>query len=200
MLGYTDALVVGSGPEDVDVLLPSLEEFSIRYHPLGTTNAHMADDLQILAGRLERDAVLAPGVVRARPARSRESVVSEALRCAINVDTGIRRGNLWQALRGLDELRWRLQEVFALKHGQQRPARAVDALAGPALREMFARTLAQADAESIVRALDAALCLLENPALSNGGYALTPPQVTVLSAFRRRKLDLSLSLVQPQAL
>src|SRR5579864_5170372 len=176
VLGHSEAIIVGSSPEEVDVVLPSLEEFSVRYHPLGTTNAHIAQDLQILAGRLDRDAVLAAGVVRSRPPRPVETVISEALRFAINLDIAIRRRNLWQALRGLDELRWRLQEAFALTHGQQRPAHAVDALASPALREDFARTLAQADMHAITDALQAALDLLASSALTDGRYAMTPAQ------------------------
>ena len=186
-LGCSDALIVGSGPEDVDVVLPSLEQFSIRYHALGTTNAYIADDLQILVGRLDRDEVLAAGVVHSRPPRHPETVVSEALRLAIYVDTAIRRGNMWQALRGLDEVRWRLHEVFALTHGHQRPAHAVDAFAGPGLREKFARTIAQADSSSIMDALETTLDLLENTAMTDGLYTLTPPQVRVLSALRRRR-------------
>jgi predicted nucleotidyltransferase len=185
-LRYSDALIVGANSEYVDVVLPSLEEFSIRYHPLGTTNAHIAADLQILAGCLDRAAVLAAGVIPSGPARSPETVVSEALRFSISVDTAIRRNKLWQALRHLDELRWRLEELFAVSRTSQRPAHAVDALASPALKAEFARTLAQADATSISNALEAALDLLENAALTDGHYALTGPQRTVLAALRRR--------------
>lgn len=44
-LGPPEALVVASRPGEVGVVLPSLEQFSIRYHPLGTPNAHIMDDL-----------------------------------------------------------------------------------------------------------------------------------------------------------
>src|ERR1051326_6709779 len=118
-------------------------------------------------GRLDRDEVLAAGVVHSRPPRHPETVVSEALRLAIYVDTAIRRGNMWQSLRGLDEVRWRLHEVFALTHGRQRPAHAVDAFAGPGLREKFARTIAQADSSSIMDALETTLDLLENTAMTD---------------------------------
>src|SRR5919202_661251 len=52
-----EALVVPSRPGEVDVLLPSLEQCSIRYHPLGTTNAHIVDDLKIVGGQLDRATV-----------------------------------------------------------------------------------------------------------------------------------------------
>jgi hypothetical protein len=63
-LGLTETLVVSSRPGEVDVVLPSLEQFSIRYHRLGTTKAHIIEDLKIVGGRLDRAAVVAAGVVQ----------------------------------------------------------------------------------------------------------------------------------------
>ena len=68
-LGQAEALVLPSRPGEVDVVLPSLAQFSIRYHRLGTTNAHMVDDLKIVGGRRDRAAVLAAGVVQSLPVR-----------------------------------------------------------------------------------------------------------------------------------
>src|ERR1700693_487422 len=41
LLSESEALVVPSRPGEVDVLLSTLEQFSIRHHTLGTTNAHI---------------------------------------------------------------------------------------------------------------------------------------------------------------
>ena len=100
------------------MVLPSLDQFSIRYHTLGTTNAHIIDDLKIVGGRLDRADIIAAGVKQSLPTRGSELVASEALRFAQSVDTALRRGNIWQALRVLDELRWRLQELFAISLGK----------------------------------------------------------------------------------
>jgi hypothetical protein len=39
-------VAIGNG-DNFDRMLEALEEFSIRYHPLGTTNAHFVGDLKI---------------------------------------------------------------------------------------------------------------------------------------------------------
>ena len=181
-----EALVVPSRPGEVDVLLPSLEQLSIRYHTIGTTNAHIIDDLKIVGGHLDRAAVLAAGVVHSLPLRTPELIASEALRFAVSVDTALRRGNVWQALRGLDELRWRLQELFAITLSQPRPAHAVDALAGRELKGKLGGLLAQADLVSIAQALANALDLIVDDELTSGHFTPTQPQRTVLAALRRR--------------
>jgi len=185
-LGQPEALVVPSRPGEVDVLLPSLEQFSIRYHPLGATNAHIMDDLKILGGRLDYAAVLAAGVVHSSPVRVPELIASEALRFALTVDTAWRRGNVWQALRGLDELRWRLQELFAVTMGGPRPAHAVDADASRDLKGKLGGLLAQADLASIAQALANALALIADDELTAGRFALTQSQRMVLAALQRR--------------
>jgi predicted nucleotidyltransferase len=185
-LCQSEALVVPGRPGEVDVLLPSLEQFSIRYHTIGTTNAHIIDDLKIVGGHLDRAAVLAAGVVHSLPLRTPELIASEALRFAVSVDTALRRGNVWQALRGLDELRWRLQELFAITLRQPRPAHAVDALAGRDLKGKLGGLLAQADLASIAQALANALDLIVDDELTSGHFAPTHPQCTVLAALRRR--------------
>jgi predicted nucleotidyltransferase len=107
-LGGPDALVLPTRPGEVDVVLPSLEEFSIRYHPLGTTNAHIVDDLKIISGALSRGQIVAAGVAESRPPRSLELIASEALRFAIGVHVRVQRQQVWTAVWLLDELRARL--------------------------------------------------------------------------------------------
>jgi hypothetical protein len=62
VLRESEALVVPSRPGEVDVVLLSLDQFSIRYHTLGTTNAHIIDDLKVVGGRLDRADIIAAGV------------------------------------------------------------------------------------------------------------------------------------------
>ena len=108
------------------------------------------------------------------------------MRFAQSVDTALRRGNVWQALRVLDELRWRLQELFAISHGKPRPAHAVDALASQGLKHKLGGLLARADLESITQALANALELIADDDLTAGRFALTKSQRTILEALRRR--------------
>jgi predicted nucleotidyltransferase len=189
-LGGPDALVLPTRPGEVDVVLPSLEEFSIRYHPLGTTNAHIVDDLKIISGNLDRDQIVAAGLRVSRPPRSLELIVSEALRLAIGVHIRLRRRHVWQAVWLLDDLRARLMELFATARGVL-PVREFDALATPELKGRMGTLLARDDLQGVERALISALDLLEHdlPSLSNAAYELTPQQRGVLSGLRRRMAD-----------
>jgi predicted nucleotidyltransferase len=188
-LGMEDALIVSARTDEADVVLPSLEQFSIRYHPLGTINAHIVEDLKIVAGRLDHSAIVAGGMVQSLPARSLERITSEALRFALSTDTALRRGNIWQALRSLEALCWRLQELFAVSHGLQRPAHAVDSHASADVRHALAGVVAQAESTSITRALGNALGLIASDTLTGGRYVLTRPQQAVLAAVQQRISD-----------
>jgi predicted nucleotidyltransferase len=186
-LGGPEALVLSTGAGEVDVVLLSLDEFSIRYHPLGTTNAHIVDDLKIISGTLDRDQIVAAGVSISRPPRSLELIVSEALRFAIGVHIRLRRRHFWQAVWLLDEVRARLMEVFAVARGL-RPVRAFDDLATPELQRRMASLLVRDDLAAVERGLVSALDLLEHDlaTLADATYELTPQQREVLIALRRR--------------
>jgi hypothetical protein len=104
-LGGHAALVLPTRPGEVDVVLPSLEEFSIRYHPLGTSNMHIVDDLKIISAKLDRDEIVAAGLTASRSPRPLELIASEALRFAIGVHIRVRRQQFWQAVWLLDAVR-----------------------------------------------------------------------------------------------
>lgn len=107
-LGGPEALVLPTGPGEVDVVLPSLDEFPILYHRLGATNAHIIDDLKIISGTLDRDEIAAAGLIVSGPPRRLDLIVSEALRFAIGVDIRVRRQQFWEAMWLLDHVRARL--------------------------------------------------------------------------------------------
>ncbi len=185
-LGGPDALVLPTRPGEVDVVLPSLEEFSIRYHTLGTTNAHIVDDLKIISGPLSRDQIIAAGVTESRAPRSLELIASEALRFAIGVHIRVQRRHLWTAVWLLDEVRAHLMELFAVARGLSRPSIAFDTTATPELQRRLGAVLACDDLTSVQHALVAALDVLEHdlPAFTDAAYDLTSQQRVVLSALR----------------
>jgi hypothetical protein len=160
------------------------------YHPLGTTNAHIVEDLKIISGKLDRDQIVAAGLTVSRPPRSMELIVSEALRLAIGVHIRLRRRHVWQAAWLLDNVRARFMELFATGRGLL-PVRSFDALATPELRRRMGALLARDDLQAIEIALISALDLLEHdlPSLSNGTYELTAQQRGVLFELRRRIAD-----------
>src|SRR5262245_47855147 len=75
-LGGADALLPPQ-PGEVDVVLPTLEEFAIRYHPLGATNAHIVDDLRIICGDHSVEQIVAAGVTQPKQPRSLELIASD---------------------------------------------------------------------------------------------------------------------------
>src|SRR5579864_3889614 len=60
-LGGQDALIIPDGQDAADVVLTSLLEFSIRYHPLATTSPNIIDHMVLLAGRIEAETIRAAG-------------------------------------------------------------------------------------------------------------------------------------------
>jgi hypothetical protein len=187
-LGGPDALVLPTRPGEVDVVLRSLEEFSIRYHPLGTTNAHIVDDLKIVSGTLSCDQILAAGVRESRQPRTLDLLASEALRFAIGVHIRVQRHHLWAAVLLLDKVRARIMELFSVARGLPRPSIAFDTTASPELQRRLGALLARDDLRSVELALIAALDMLEHelPAVTDGAYDLTAQQRGVLTALRDR--------------
>jgi len=187
-LGGPDALVLPTRAGEVDVVLPTLEEFSIRYHPLGATNAHIVDDLRIISGALSVEQIVAAGVMHSMLPRSLELIASDALRHAIGVHIRLERCHLWTAVWLLDEVRARLLELFAVGRGLSRSSIAFDTTAAPELQRLLKPLLARADLSSVRQALLAALDVMEHevPSLSEGAYNLTDQQRGVLSRLRGR--------------
>jgi predicted nucleotidyltransferase len=187
-LGGPRALVLPTRADEVDVVLESLEEFSIRFHPLGTTNAHIAEDLTVIAGLLDRAAVLAAGVVQTRPARTLEQIASEALRFAIGVDIACQRGQGWIALWLLGDVRARLRELFSMSRALARPIHGFQAHAPRTLDSLLRRTVAGPDVDDVRQALGSALDVLEHDLaeLTDARCELSAAQRGVLDALRQR--------------
>jgi predicted nucleotidyltransferase len=190
-LGGPDALVVPTRGGEIDVVLGSLEEFSIRFHTLGTTNAHIVADLTVLSGQVDRAAIVAAGVVHSVAPRPLEVIVSDALRQAIGVDIGVGRRRLWMALRLLDDLRTRMMELFATARSLPRVTHGFDAHASIKLQRRMYLTVARPDLADVRRALGAALDVLEHDLaeLSDGRYELNQAQRGVLGALRQRMAE-----------
>jgi hypothetical protein len=71
-IGEKAALIVPDGPDAGNVVLESLLEFSIRYHPLHTTNWKIVDNLLLLDGRISIEAIKEAGLANYRPVRTHD--------------------------------------------------------------------------------------------------------------------------------
>ncbi len=178
------ALIIARGDDEGDVVLPSLVEFSVRYHGLADTNPNILPTARVIYGALDRTTLENAGLLnlRKRSTESAETKVNAFLRYALETDTALRRGRLWLALDLIGRLRLIGMELFALKRGALRPVHTFDALADPALQSQFAALLPALDASSIRAALLSALALL--PTLP--GVTLTSDQQAMLDRIRLR--------------
>ncbi len=195
-LGQEPVVVVPDRDDAVDVVLASLMEFSIRYHPLRDTSANIVDSLVVLAGRLDRATIAAAGLKNRKPyPPSFTEMVGACVRQAITVDAKLHRRMFWLAYLVLHEARDRLLRLFATSHGAQRPYHAIEDAADQALRARLSRTLPHDDLPSLQRAFLALLDLLEHDleALSAGQARLTEAQRQVLAQLRARQANRDLS-------
>ncbi|MCL5998611.1 MAG: nucleotidyltransferase domain-containing protein, partial [Chloroflexi bacterium] len=116
------ALIVPDGAEACDVVLESLLEFSIRYHPLQTTSPNIVDSLRVLAGRIDQAAILAAGQANGRMRVSRQPahILDQCVRYVVGADVALQRRQLWGAIELLHRARGLLMELFARTRDQVR--------------------------------------------------------------------------------
>jgi len=193
-IGEEPAVVVPDRDDAADVVLASLMGFSIRYHPLATTSPNIVDSLVVLAGRIDRAAIVEAGLANRR-ARSPDmaDLVGACVRHAVNVDVSLHRRRFWLAYLVLHEAREGVLRIFASSRGAQRPYHGLEA-ADQALKTCVGRTLPRHDLPSLQRALLALLDLLEHDlaALSAGQAHLTEAQRTIVAQLRARQAALDL--------
>ena len=118
-------LVVGVSrirDDAADVVLASLMELSIRYHPLQSTSPNIVDSLVVLAGPLNHATIVAAGLAN-RTVRPPDvaDLLGACVRQAVNVDASLHRRRFWRGYLVLHEAREQLLRLFAASHGAVRP-------------------------------------------------------------------------------
>ena len=198
-LGRVPVVIVPDRDDAADVVLASLMEFSIRYHPLRSTNANIVESMVVLTGRLDHAEIAAAGLKNRKPhAPSFADMVGACVRQAVTVDAKLHRRKFWLAYLVLYEARDRLLRLFAASHGAQRPYHVIDAILDQSLRVRLGRTLPHDDLPSLQRAFLALIDVLDHDleALSAGRARLTEAQRQVLAQLRARQANLDLSIGQ----
>ncbi|TDU88813.1 hypothetical protein EV138_2362 [Kribbella voronezhensis] len=90
--------------DSADVVIDSLEEVSIRWHPLGTTSPNIASSVRVFHGELAADEVVAAGEAnRAEP--DRERLLDAFVRDAVGAWKMLRRGRSWDAVAAVQRMR-----------------------------------------------------------------------------------------------
>lgn len=189
-IGERPALIAPRRGDDGDVVLASLAEFSIRYHPLAATSPNIISSMRLLWGQIAEAEIRAAGLDNApqtRPAEQEpEALLALCVRQALDGSTALARGRLWSALACLEEARYLLMELAM--PDADRSMQAFERAAEPETQALLARIVGGWDAAS-VRAALLALCDLlsaQLDAFTGDQPRLTPGEAATLDAIRAR--------------
>ncbi len=191
IIGEQAVLVVPSRADAADVVLASLCEFSIRFHPLAATSPNIVESVQLVSGRISLEEIRTAGAANAQPGPSLEADPVDAfLRLAIATDREIHRHHFWQALGLLDGMRTLLIEMFARAHGGGRPFSVFQAEASPLLQARIAAALPQSTLASLQQALLRLLKIMESDHQQLGRVnGLSKEQQGILHQVRQRQAE-----------
>lgn len=183
------ALIVLPDEDEGDVVLASLRELSVRYHPLATTKPAIIDGLIVLAGPLGAETIRAAGRANAEAAPPPLArLLDECVRLLLGVDTCLRRRQFWRAVQMLQLARGVLFQMFAQAHNHPRPFHAFQTLASPELQARLGETLPGHNLESAQEAFERMVTLVEHDLveLTAGQVMLTEEQREVIARMRGR--------------
>ncbi len=110
------AVIIVSGADSADVVLDSLEEFSIRWHMLATTSPNISASVRVFDGRLSAAEIAAAGEAnRARP--DEQQLLDALVRDAIGAWKALRRGHRWDAIAAVERMRGSLVSLRGRRDG-----------------------------------------------------------------------------------
>ena len=196
-IGERAALIVpGALADAADVVLASLLEISVRYHPLATTSPNIVDSLHVLVGPLDAETIVAAGLANRQADDSGAvlaSLLDRCLRYAVGADVALQRRQLWATVESLHRMRGLAMELFARSRGEARPYHVFQAEADPTLQAALGATLPGYGLDSARAALARFLDLLEHDlgALTAGQLQFTDAQREVLERIRARQAELA---------
>ena len=125
----TRAAIVLAHQDSADVVLDSLEELSIRWHPLRDTSPNIAATARVVAGRL-RDGELAAAGEANRAAPDEQRLLDGVVRDAIGARKALVRGRRWEAVAAVERVRGSLTRLRGRRDGLRLdpadPAAALD--------------------------------------------------------------------------
>ena len=110
------AAIVIARDDSVDVVLDSLEEASIRWHPLATTSPNIAVSLRVVAGRLSAREIAAVGEAN-RAALDEQGLLDVVVREAVGAWKAVRRGRGWEAIVAVERARYALTTLRGRRDG-----------------------------------------------------------------------------------
>ncbi|MEZ4673840.1 MAG: nucleotidyltransferase domain-containing protein [Caldilineaceae bacterium] len=194
-MGEEPLLIIADRPDAGDVVLASLVQFSIRYHPLAATNWKIVDSLQLLRGPLDLATIVAAGEANrdAVTTSKAATLLDRYLRYALGVTIDLHRGRLWLAIELLHRMRTLLMELYVVTHGHERAIQSFETDAAPSLQNRLAAMLPQAERMSVLRCLESGIDLLAEDLIgfTDGRVVLTMAQSSLLRQLRQRCTELT---------
>lgn len=158
-LGERAAVIVPKRADEVDIVLASLEQISIRYHPLAGTSPNIIDSMRLLCGSIGLEAIRAAGQANASaPGDSATILPGRCVRALVEADVALQRRRVWFAIEHLAAVRDALIELFGIAHDAPRPLHAFQdvapAEAHKALSALVPRPTLLSSRQTLLRALD----------------------------------------------
>jgi predicted nucleotidyltransferase len=123
------AAIVIADKDSVDVVLDSLEEASIRWHPLPATSPNITASLRVVGGGLSAGQIAAAGEANRVPP-DEQRLLDILVREAVGAWKAVRRGRGWEAIVAVERVRHALTALRGRRDGLRLdPADPLGALA-----------------------------------------------------------------------
>ncbi|HEX8728877.1 MAG TPA: nucleotidyltransferase domain-containing protein [Ktedonobacterales bacterium] len=186
-IGERPALIAPRRGDDGEVVLASLADFSIRYHPLAATSPNIVASMRLLWGRLSEERIRAAGLANAHhESQTPETSLALCVRATLYGWKALARGQLWSALAALEEARDLLMTLAT--PDAERSMQAFQQTASAETQALLAGVVARWDAASVRAALLALCDLLTHhlDAFTGGQPRLTDGEAAMLEAIRGR--------------
>jgi len=185
----------GGDADAGDVVLASLKQLSVRYHPLHTTKPQIADSLQVIMGRIDAQTINAAAQANGPlPHDTWGERMDHVMRRAVEVDVALQRRQIWHALPALHLLQEQMLRLFALAHNGIRPYHAFQAMADEQTQALLGSTVPAYSLQSVQVAFARLLDLIEHhfERFTQGKAQLTDAHRAVLQQVRQRQAELYL--------
>jgi predicted nucleotidyltransferase len=189
-IGECAAIILPKRTDEADVVLASLRQLSLRYHPLRLTSPNIVDSMRLLWGHIDAGAIAAAGIARRQPADVDLHVLAgQCIRHLLEVDVALQRRELWSAVGLLQAAREDIVALYGAAREAPRPWHAFAATASPQLQENLGTTLPLYTADSLSASLRHCIALLTDDLdeIAGGRLALSEPEHAVLAAILRRR-------------
>ena len=182
------AIILPEGDEG-DIVLESLMQLSIRYHPLSQTSPNIVDSMLILAGSLDVTEITAAGNEnRSGDIMPLSQLLDRCVRYAVVANVEFQRKHFWAANEVLHRMRTLIMDIYARTHSGYRGYQFFDINADKRFQQRLGAALPTFDDHSLQESFMKTLDILESDLsyLSDGQLELTTAQKIILERVRRQ--------------